>query len=121
MYYVDLKVLGSFLNLADVPLIMLIAVACSHVFGKIGVEIIGNVRESSKLCKKAMIRSGPGNLRQALRDGSLISSPSGVPTNVNFLLDGSLISELYSQKINKAGSMKLTREFLNIHLRLVRG
>jgi hypothetical protein len=122
MYYVDLKILGGFLDLANVPLIVLIAVACSHVFSEINIKIIDNVGESSKLCKKALIRSDRGDLRQAIRDGSLISSPSGVPTKVNFLLAESLISELYSQKINNASSMNLTCEHdsLNIHLRLVR-
>lgn len=57
MYYVDLKIFGSFLDLPNVSLVVLIAIACSHVFGKINIKIVDNVGESSKLCEQILIRN----------------------------------------------------------------
>jgi len=46
---IDLQGLCCFLNLADIPGIMLIAVARDHVLRKVDIEIIYNVGQISEL------------------------------------------------------------------------
>jgi len=94
---IDLQGLCCFLNLADIPGIMLIAVACDHVLRKVDIEVIYDVGQISELWKVYNIISCKHDVivqNQNQREGSLISSPSGVPMRVNFFPDIMRISEL---------------------------
>ena len=46
---IDLQSLRRFLNLADIPGIVLIAVARDHVFSEVDVKIIYNIGQISEL------------------------------------------------------------------------
>ncbi len=82
------------LDFAEVPLIIHIHSRCGRVRAEVHVEIIDNVGKEFQLYDIEINTISRGeNIRMiAIRDGSLISSPCGVPTSVNFFPGTSLRS-----------------------------